>query len=103
MAATPSTAPDMPSTHGGGIFLALVPCVLFSLLVAHGTVEQASLLARTLTPISPATTDALSAASTDDRSQASGLVQTVRQIGGGVMVVMAVAAFTLVRRRPVSS
>ena len=45
MTAAPSTAPDMPSRHGGGIFLALVPWVLFSMLVANGTVEQASLLA----------------------------------------------------------
>jgi len=95
--------------------------------------------------ISPATTDSLSAASPGERSQASGLVQTIRQIGGvvgiavlgaivqavshvapdataaqridastsavaaaywvgaGVMAVMAIAAFALVRRRPVSS
>ena len=95
--------------------------------------------------ISPATTDALSAAPPSERSQASGLVQTVRQVGGvigvavlgaivqagshvapdatplqridastsavadaywvgaAVMAVMAVAAFALVRRRPVSS
>ena len=34
--------------------------------------------------ISPATTDALGAAEPADRSQASGLVQTMRQIGGAV-------------------
>ena len=34
--------------------------------------------------ISPATTDALGAAKPADRSQASGLVQTMRQIGGAV-------------------
>ena len=45
MTPSPSTAPDMPRRHGGGIFLALVPWVLFSFVVAHGTAWQASLLA----------------------------------------------------------
>jgi EmrB/QacA subfamily drug resistance transporter len=44
--------------------------------------------------ISPATTDALGAAEASERSQASGLVQTVRQIGGviGIAVLGAIVA-----------
>jgi MFS family permease len=44
--------------------------------------------------ISPATTDALGAATARERSQASGIVQTVRQIGGviGIAVLGAIAA-----------
>ena len=44
--------------------------------------------------ISPATTDALGAADTGERSQASGIVQTARQVGGviGVAVLGAVVA-----------
>lgn len=44
--------------------------------------------------ISPATTDALGAAEADERSQASGIVQTVRQVGGviGIAVLGAIVA-----------
>jgi len=44
--------------------------------------------------ISPATTDALGAATAGERSQASGIVQTVRQIGGviGIAVLGAIVA-----------
>jgi EmrB/QacA subfamily drug resistance transporter len=44
--------------------------------------------------ISPATTDALAAAAASERSQASGIVQTVRQVGGviGVAVLGAIVA-----------
>jgi MFS family permease len=44
--------------------------------------------------ISPATTDALGAAAARERSQASGIVQTVRQIGGviGIAVLGAIVA-----------
>ncbi len=44
--------------------------------------------------ISPATTDALGAASPTERSQASGIVQTVRQVGGviGIAVLGAIVA-----------
>ena len=44
--------------------------------------------------ISPATTDALGAARRGERSQATGIVQTVRQIGGviGIAVLGAIVA-----------
>jgi MFS family permease len=44
--------------------------------------------------ISPATTDALGAAAAGERSQASGIVQTVRQVGGviGIAVLGAIVA-----------
>ena len=44
--------------------------------------------------ISPGTTDALGAATPSERSQASGIVQTVRQVGGavGIAVLGAIVA-----------